>query len=364
MEEQPNTTSESTSSPSFEEKIEVTAEKFGRRVEKATKEYERDGSYVWAVFLIFVGVIFLLNTTNVVPWSVWSVLWKFWPVFIVLAGLRILVGRSRVTSLLLSVLAIVLFFAIGIAGVLSVKPSLLEPWGFTMPSWWQDLIVDVGDEQTQTVVIDGQSYRNLTGREYAFDLGIGEITVTDNDTDDHLRLVAIYYDNLGVPVIEEDESAKNLNVKFSQESESWSFGIPAKPKYDFSLGNGNIPSSIELDCGAGSGQVVFGKQILTSFTATVGAGSLTVDLQNEKVVPRDGIDLQVGAGEVVLTLPKSVGYRIDYELGVGSISVDEENIASLGAKDDQYQSNNYASADTTLTIKVDVGVGSFKLVTE
>lgn len=364
MEEKPNTTGEPTPNSSFEAKIEASAEKIGQRMEQVTKEYERDGSYVWAVFLIFIGIIFLLNTTNVVPWSVWSILWKFWPVFIVLAGVRILVGRSRVTSFLLSVLAIIIFLSIGIAGVLSVKPALLEPWGVKLPSWWQGLIMDIGEEQTKTVVIDGQSYRSLIGRDYEFDLGLGEITITDSDSDDHFRLVALYYDKLGVPVIKESEIDKILNVKFTQESESFSFGLPRQPKYDFTLGNKNIPSSIDIDCGAGVGRVSFSELAISNLRANVGAGSLTVDLQNEKVIPREGIDFRIGAGEVLLQLPQTVGYRIEYELGVGSIKIDDTEVATLGAKDDSYESNNYNKVESNLVIKVDVGVGRFELKTK
>ena len=45
--------------------------------------------YSGAVFLIIIGTIFLLNTTGALSWSVWLLLLRFWPVFIIIAGIPV-----------------------------------------------------------------------------------------------------------------------------------------------------------------------------------------------------------------------------------------------------------------------------------
>jgi len=44
---------------------------------------------VWGVFLLFLGIIFLLQTTGVLPWGLWGTLWHFWPALLIAIGLGI-----------------------------------------------------------------------------------------------------------------------------------------------------------------------------------------------------------------------------------------------------------------------------------
>lgn len=66
------------------------------------------------LILVFIGIVFLLNNLGLVPSSVWSQVWKFWPVLFVLFGLRLLAGRNVVSRI---IIALVTLFAF--AGVLT-----------------------------------------------------------------------------------------------------------------------------------------------------------------------------------------------------------------------------------------------------
>lgn len=47
------------------------------------------------IFWIGIGTFLLLNTTGTLPWSIWLDALAYWPVLLVLAGVRLLVNRSR-----------------------------------------------------------------------------------------------------------------------------------------------------------------------------------------------------------------------------------------------------------------------------
>ncbi len=69
---------------------------------------------IWGIFLLFLGIVFLLQSLNVLPWTLWGILWRFWPVLIIITGLGILLKRYNVW--LVSVLIMALLFAcLGIA---------------------------------------------------------------------------------------------------------------------------------------------------------------------------------------------------------------------------------------------------------
>ena len=69
---------------------------------------------VWGIFLVFLGIVLLLQTFNVLPWSLWGTLWRFWPVLIIIIGLGILLRQYN--PWLISALVLLLLFAcLGIA---------------------------------------------------------------------------------------------------------------------------------------------------------------------------------------------------------------------------------------------------------
>jgi len=66
------------------------------------------------IFLLFLGVVFLLQTLDVLPWKLWNTLWRFWPVLLINGGLSILFRRFNTWLVSLLLLAI-LFGCLAIA---------------------------------------------------------------------------------------------------------------------------------------------------------------------------------------------------------------------------------------------------------
>ena len=55
----------------------------------------RKPSLIGPIIMIAIGVLFLLNNLGLLPWGVWELVWHFWPLILILAGLDILIGWSR-----------------------------------------------------------------------------------------------------------------------------------------------------------------------------------------------------------------------------------------------------------------------------
>ncbi len=69
---------------------------------------------IWGIFLLFLGTVFLLQSLNILPWTLWQTLWRFWPVLIIVTGLGILLKGYNVWLVSVLILA-VLFACLGIA---------------------------------------------------------------------------------------------------------------------------------------------------------------------------------------------------------------------------------------------------------
>lgn len=73
-----------------------------------------------AILLIAIGSLLLLNNFGIISWRVWDLLWRFWPVLIILLGLNLIFGKraaGRFIVTLIGILLIVLAFALSIASV-------------------------------------------------------------------------------------------------------------------------------------------------------------------------------------------------------------------------------------------------------
>ena len=53
---------------------------------------------VGPTILIGAGAVLLLNTTGLVDWDIWAIMWRLWPVILIAIGLDILIGRRSLAG--------------------------------------------------------------------------------------------------------------------------------------------------------------------------------------------------------------------------------------------------------------------------
>jgi hypothetical protein len=90
------------------------------------KDSGSSGDVVWGVFILLVGILLLFNFMEIVPWDVWQYLWRFFPVFLILAGLHIILGNNPISRFIMFVFALLLFGFIISAGLKHVNSPLVE----------------------------------------------------------------------------------------------------------------------------------------------------------------------------------------------------------------------------------------------
>jgi len=90
--------------------------------------YHRDsGAPVLGVMFLLAGIMLLLNITGQVPWSVWHVIWQFWPVILIFIGIQILSGFI-LFFLALFVFGIIAIYALQRVGAPVAAHWVLPPW--------------------------------------------------------------------------------------------------------------------------------------------------------------------------------------------------------------------------------------------
>ncbi len=69
---------------------------------------------LFGIFLLFLGAVLLLQTFGVLPWELWGVLWRFWPVLLIIIGLSIVL-RHRSPYLVGAITFALLLGSLGLA---------------------------------------------------------------------------------------------------------------------------------------------------------------------------------------------------------------------------------------------------------
>ena len=85
------------------------------------------GAPIFGVMFLLGGIMLFLNVIGQVPWSVWHVIWQFWPVILIFIGIQILSG------LILFLLALFVFGIIAIYSLQAVGAPIAANWA--LPEW-------------------------------------------------------------------------------------------------------------------------------------------------------------------------------------------------------------------------------------
>lgn len=89
----------------------------------------------------------------------------------------------------------------------------------------------------------------------------------------------------------------------------------------------------------------------------VGVGSLVLDLSRLRLDRPRRVRIDVGIGKVSIRLPEDVPARVDARVGVGQTRMGVEERQGFGIE----AGRTFGPGEPTLTIRVDVGIGSVEV---
>jgi hypothetical protein len=302
------------------------------------------GSLFGAALLIIVGVLFLYS--NLRPeWNPWPWISSYWPVLLILLGLGKLVDAVRTRNLppgappvrrsgeglaifVLIILLCFVFFRARGRGFSHVGSRVAH--------------------ESKSVDAQGADTVRMFVEMPAGDLRIsgGATKLLDAEFD--------YDESEGQPEVSYD--AKEGRLKITQGGGHPHIGN-TRNNWALRLNN-DVVRELNLEMGAGRGDLILNGTRLTKVDVQLGAGDLTTDLTGDwkqDVTVR----LEGGAGRATVRLPKGVGVRVRASGGIGSIDV--EGLRSEGG---YYVNSAYGKSPVTMNVTVEGGVGQIRLIEE
>lgn len=295
-------------------------------------------------FLIGLGIVFLLNSLDIVPWSAWATLWRFWPVILILIGIQVILGRTGAgwgVSLLVAVLLVVVVVG---AAVAASQSGLIAPFETER----------AGQAQT------GSVEKDLSGLQEAratIEFGAGRLSV-DSLPAASDRLVVVDYRSgtLGrAPRLTLQPQGRTGVLRLTGEA-GFRFGRTTEAdQWDVHLAR-SIPLDLTVRMGAADGNLDLTDLKARTLNLDVGASSSVVRFPAGAGTTRASVN--AGAASITLEIPPGVGARVVTDSGLTSI----EAAPRFSKAGNVYISEDYQTAANRLEIQLKAGVSSVKIL--
>jgi hypothetical protein len=321
------------------------------------------------LILIGVGLVWLLSNLGILQPASIGVLFRLWPLILIVIGLDILFGRrSPRMGTLIGVGAVILIICLMLVG-----PSL---------GWVKSAEVK---EANYTEAVG-----DTTSAHVSLNLSVAETTVkalsddTKNLFEANLRYVGdLTYDVSGTSdktITLREQNQSNNSVNFWD----WNFwNSDQNLRWDIGLSK-DVPVDLEVNAGVSSGTLDLKDLQLTGLHIISGVGSINLSLPgtpevynvdisggtgSTNVTLEEGaaINLKIGGGvgSVTVDVPDGAAVRLDASTGVGSVNVPSEFVRVEGSGENVvgengvWETSGYDTADRKINITYDGGVGSF-----
>lgn len=297
----------------------------------------RRSSLVFAFVLIAIGVLFLI--ANLRPdFDPWPFLSHWWPVLLIVLGVAKLIDRARSDQ-----------GSSGggwVSGGLIVFVAFIVLIGMAVSRGHADSTV-----HHETKSVESQSSTSVVAH---LEMPSGELELSGGSQ----RLLDAdftYTENEGTPNVSFHPSSSSGDLEITQHGGGVHIGRDEN-RWDLKLSN-NLPMELNLNMGAGEGDLHLNDLQITRLEIHMGAGELNLDLSGSGRKNNLTGEIHGGAGEATIRLPRDIGVQVRASGGLGSISAD-----GLHENGDEYTNDAWGKSPVSIRLNVEGGVGSINLI--
>ncbi|WP_134089425.1 LiaI-LiaF-like domain-containing protein [Olivibacter sp. XZL3] len=302
----------------------------------------------WGLVLLFIGVMWLLSNTGVISFY-WSSLWRFWPVFLIILGVNLLLPKHGIGNLIsvIATIAILIFIGFQVS-----KPS--TAWGERAHFRGRADVDETGDDG-EVKEADFSSPYNAGIRRARLEIkgGAVEYKMEGTATDlfkAHSRGV---FAGHALQTTTKDSVAELFFNMKDVKKKNWNIDGDEN-KVDMSL-NTNPLWTIRVDVGAGAVDFDLSQYKVERLTLKGGAASFETKLGMP--VGESVIEAESGVASIEIEIPKEAAARIDVKSGLSS----KEFSGFVKQNDGTYITDGFEQARHKYLIDLKGGLSSFSV---
>lgn len=282
------------------------------------------------VFMVGLGIVFLLSSLRVIGWGTWDILWRLWPILLVSIGLEIIIGRR---SLWISIVSVVLILVVlwGVVWFLGPGPVRGESFvGNRVEQTLDDI------QQAEIVISPAVGDLDVISMRDPFVLISGDISTGKNQS------VFTDFEVSGNTGYFEINSTSGVNFPGST---SWNWNL--------SLTN-EIPLDVELNMGAGDLNADLSGLKITNLKIGQGVGEISVILSPTSDY---SVDINQAIGSIIVEIPKNTGIRFEFSKAISSLNIPKE----FEQRGNFYYSANYDQSEFKIDVDISQAIGSITI---
>jgi hypothetical protein len=294
----------------------------------------KPGRVFWGVFFVLLGLLLLAARFDIIT-VVWTDLWRFWPLVLVLIGGALLFRGSKYSGLL---------FGLGGALLAILLMSLLT---FT---WIDDGWEGPHDSRDQTFTVPYESGIQHASLNYEGGAGTLEIQGGGQELFNATTHTSFGEYRFSVDSVGE---GREIDMTFSGAHHGWRLGrlnheaivsLHPEPSWDLDMRLG--AARVNLDLSALN---------VSRLKLENGASRATIRLGDRG--KETTVDIQAGASTLRLEVPESAGCELRIEAPLSSKKV--QGFTKMG--DGEYRTENFSSAERRISIAIHAGVSSIRV---
>ncbi len=293
------------------------------------KSHRSVGAPIWGIILLFFGILLLLQTLDVLPWSLWDTLWKFWPAIIIIVGLGILLRRAN--PWLVSLIVVVI-----LGGCLGI-------------AIWQH-----GTGEVPRGVITrtySQPVDNLQSAEVNINFNAGRLTLDKLSVNSPDLFEADSSVKNNVPSLQADLKTTGNEGTLFLDSINQQYWPNGGIFWDIGL-TGKIPLVLYINSAASTLDLNLESVNMTSLNIDINAGSCDLELP----VPNGVVEtiITANAATVNISVPDNAAAKIQASSTVATL-----NVGSRFTKQgNDYVTSNYDTAANRIELNLNTNVGT------
>lgn len=307
----------------------------GRTAEQEDHPTRQNG-IAGSVLLIGLGLILLLRNIGLLDWNVWEIIFRLWPILLIVAGLDMLVGRRSIWGSLLTLV----LTAVIIGGAI----------------WLFRTNLDAPAEPVQPIE---QPLEEANQAQLILQPGIGTLKIGAGRDITNLAEGTVRVGPL--QSLQREFSVTNDRATFSLRSEGVgvSFGPTTSSErnqsnWDLQL-NPTVPLSMTLDVGVGESYLDLRDLTINQLDASMGVGQTIV------VLPTEGdldATIEGAIGRTLIYVPEELAVRIDLDTGLAGHRVPD----TYHCDDDTCTSPQYETSDQHVELVLIQAIGNITVL--
>lgn len=281
------------------------------------------------VWLILFGITFLAVNMGWIEGSALVVLGSLWPIILILLGIQVVLGRTRLWIVPPLVAAAFVVFVLG--------------FGSSLPGFgWQPT-----DSLSFRYNLDTQA----TAASLFIEVGAVDLVVERGPA----RTVSGTLRYAG-PAPRHSGELRNARYHFELRDQPIRIGTRRPNEWRIQTPP-DLPTDLEVKTGAGRVRLDLRGIPVERVVLSGGAGQFEAEF--DAVGGHTDVEISTGASDVRVVAPGNIGVRVRFSGGLTSNNLSE---AGLTLEDGWYVSPNYSAASRTVDVNVSSGVGRFELV--